>query len=50
LNTNSQSIDIPIQSSSPVSYDSSSSAILEQFGTIIKKEAGIVSDLFFKIY
>jgi len=40
LNTNYQSIEIPIQSSSSsFSCDSSPSAILEQFGTIIKKEA-----------
>ncbi|CAF0935266.1 unnamed protein product [Rotaria sordida] len=37
---NDQSIEIPIQSSSPPPfiYDTSTSAILEQFGTIIKKE------------
>jgi hypothetical protein len=39
FHTNYQSIEIPVQSSSPFSYDSSTSAILEQFGTIIKKEA-----------
>ncbi len=50
FSTNLQSIEIPVQSSSPFSYDSSSSAILEQFGTIIKKEAEIASRLFFQTY
>jgi hypothetical protein len=48
LNTNYQSIEIPVQPPTPFDYDSSPSAILEQFGTIIKKEAVIVSDLFLK--
>ncbi|CAF0850267.1 unnamed protein product [Adineta steineri] len=37
LNTSYQSIEIPVQSP-PINYDSSPAAILEQFGTIIKKE------------
>ena len=39
-----QSITVPVQSLSPLNYDSSSSAaILEQFGTIIKSETVIDS-------
>ncbi|CAF1504352.1 unnamed protein product [Rotaria sp. Silwood1] len=38
LDINDQSIEIPIQLPSPSLYDTSTSAILEQFGTIIKKE------------
>jgi len=41
LNTNYHSTEIPVQSPLPFIYDSSPSAILEQFGTIIKKEAVI---------
>lgn len=41
LHTNYQSVEIPVQAPSPFSLDSSTSAILEQFGTIIKKEAVI---------
>lgn len=49
LNTIYQSIEIPVQPSPTFNYDSSSSAILEQFGTIIKKEAVAVSHGFFKM-
>ncbi|CAF3134621.1 unnamed protein product [Rotaria sp. Silwood2] len=38
LDINDQSVEIPIRSSSPFLYDTSTSAIIEQFGTIIKKE------------
>lgn len=41
LQRNDQSIEIPLQS--PLfNYDTSTSALVEQFGTIIKKEAIIV--------
>ncbi|CAF1515286.1 unnamed protein product, partial [Adineta ricciae] len=39
LNATHQSIEIPVQPPVPCSYDSSPASILEQFGTIIKKEA-----------
>ncbi|UJR26679.1 hypothetical protein I4U23_007996 [Adineta vaga] len=39
LNTTFQSIEIPVQPPVPFNYDSSPASILEQFGTIIKKEA-----------
>lgn len=43
LNSSQQSIEIPVQPSTPpLAYDSSPASILEQFGTIIKKEAVVV--------
>ena len=51
LQRHDQSIEIPVQfssSSSSFSYDSSTSAIVEQFGTIIKKEAIVVRKILFE--